>query len=800
MMSHTRSVRSRLHKPATGIQGISPVGLLLALLSAALPGWRNCGAQVPGFQRWDTVAVLGMDGSPLGNPWAGGLTAPQFSQADLDGDGIDDLFVFDRSGHRILAFQGCPPAIPNGQPVYHHRPDWRPAFPGDLRNWALMRDANCDGTPDLLVNSQSGMRIWYGEFADGLVHYPQAPTSNQVANWDFGTGDQQFPLVCLSTDIPAIDDFDGDGDLDIVTWTETSSTLYSYTGRGADEGTVGCGDTLVWDVTNRCYGMLDEASEDNSLFIGADHECDFNVEDPRGPGAIESAAGLLRHAGGTTALLELDGDGHLDLLLGDVSYNQFNACYMVDAVDGQDSTISVSDQWPADLGFGEVLDIQRFPAGFPIDVDQDGTRDLVVAPNATFEVDGIHGAWWYRNAGTDAAPVWSLETTALLQQGMIDVGRGAYPATTDFNGDGLTDLVVANKERYLGPGNTPSLLARFENIGTADAPAFAQVDTNWLALPDYGLESVAVCFGDLDGDGDDDLIIGDELGNLHRWNNQAGPGAPMDPVLVEAAMVDAAGMAIDVGQFATPCLHDLDGDGDLDLLVGEKNGNLNLFENTGNAIQHEFTLVTANAGQFVADNLLGINGFSVPVFWPSDTGLTLVVGNELGRLQLLDCPSDPLASAGEPWPEITAQWLDLYEGEFAAPALADLDADGHFDLLVGVRDGGLTLWNGHSTAPAIRGCTPVVDDVSGPEAPTPGWIPAPNPLSPGSRLAVPGDLLLVRDLLGRPLGQLRATRGVVTWPVDWAAGTYLVQPVPAESTTGAPTGGGSARRLVISNR
>ena len=249
----------------------------------------------------------------------------------------------------------------------------------------------------------------------------------------------------------------------------------------------------------------------------------------------------MRHAGGTTALLELDGDGHLDLLLGDVSYNQFVACYMTDASDGQDSTVATTTHWPADVSDEDTLDVQRFPAAYPIDVDQDGVRDLIVAPNATFEIDGRFGSWYYRNAGSEAVPEWTLSTEAFLQEGMIDLGRGAYPAFTDFDGDGDMDMVVANKERYIGPGNTPSLLARFRNVGTPTAPAFEQLDTNWLSLSDYSLESVSLAFGDLDGDGDDDLVLGDELGNLHRWENTAAPGTDMVLVLADPAMTDAAG-------------------------------------------------------------------------------------------------------------------------------------------------------------------------------------------------------------------------------------------------------------------
>lgn len=751
------------------------------------------GQTLPDFGRWDTVAVYGETGESMTNPWTGGLTAPQFSAADLDSDGVQDLFLFDRSGNRILPFQGCTSEASESAVTYLYRPDWRSAFPEGIQEWALIRDANCDGVADIFHNSQSGFRIWYGASSGGLVSYPEAPTTNVFGNWDFGTGDQQLPLICLNTDIPALDDFDGDGDLDMVTWTETSSTLYAYTGRGATEGSVGCGDTLIWDVTNRCYGMLSEASENNELFIGEDHVCGFNVADPR----LESeATSQTRHAGGTTALLELDGDGHLDLLLGDVSYNSLTACYMEDAVDGQDSTTSTNETWPADLG-GVALDLLRFPAAYPLDVDQDGVRDIVLSVNETFEINGRRGVWHYRNTGSEAEPVWTLVNDALLQDNMIDVGRGAYPAFTDFNGDGLTDMVVACKERYLGPGNTPSLLARFQNVGSETAPAFAQLDTNWLSLPDYSLESTSLAFGDLDGDGDDDLILGDELGYLHLWTNNAAPETMADYALTSPSLEDNEGTVIDVGQFATPELYDLDGDGDLDLIIGEKNGGLKLYANTGSPTSPSFSLVSDAAGQVEVDNAQGIEGFPTPRILHTDDQVWIVVGNELGRLQVFSLPENPMEEPGQLWPEVTDQWNGIYEGLFSAPALADLDGDGTTDLVLGARDGGLTLWRGNGDD-AVRNCDPVVINSVGQTTQAPAvWHPSPNPITAGELLAVPSSRLTVVDMLGRPLYTLRAQSGSVRIPADLPSGTYFLRPEGAQNEPGALPFWKSARRLVV---
>ena len=51
--------------------------------------------------RYDSVAVS--DGNEeLKNPWAGGLNSPQFSQIDLNGDGIKDLVLFERDFYGVV--------------------------------------------------------------------------------------------------------------------------------------------------------------------------------------------------------------------------------------------------------------------------------------------------------------------------------------------------------------------------------------------------------------------------------------------------------------------------------------------------------------------------------------------------------------------------------------------------------------------------------------------------------------------------------------------------------------------------
>ena len=141
------------------------------------------------------------------------------------------------------------------------------------------------------------------------------------------------------------------------------------------------------------------------------------------------------------------------------------------------------------------------------------------------------------------------------------------------------------------------------------------MNDDWIPLSTFQIESAYPAFGDLDGDGDLDVIVGDELGLLHRFDNVAEAGEWPSYVLAALSIPDVnTGSAIDVGQFATPQLLDMDGDGDLDMVVGEKNGTLTLVEQDALGAWSVYTspIHGETWGGLLVDNLLGINGYCVP--------------------------------------------------------------------------------------------------------------------------------------------------------------------------------------------
>jgi hypothetical protein len=138
------------------------------------------------------------------------------------------------------------------------------------------------------------------------------------------------------------------------------------------------------------------------------------------------------------------------------------------------------------------------------------------------------------------------------------VGLESTPSLGDLDGDGDLDLLAGENEgtfRY------------FANTGDATSPAFAPATTNPFGLAEVGLES-APSLGDLDGDGDLDLVACQlNNGSFFYFENTGDATSPA----FAPATTNPFGLA-DLGIASAPTLGDLDGDGDLDLVAGESGG------------------------------------------------------------------------------------------------------------------------------------------------------------------------------------------------------------------------------------
>ncbi|HEY0810234.1 MAG TPA: FG-GAP-like repeat-containing protein, partial [Longimicrobiales bacterium] len=92
---------------------------------------------------------------------------------------------------------------------------------------------------------------------------------------------------------------------------------------------------------------------------------------------------------------------------------------------------------------------------------------------------------------------------------------------------------------------------------------------------------------DIDADGDLDLFAGEASGEMNFVRNVGSKTAPMFKLESETFQ------QIDAGRRSHPAFADLDGDGDYDLITGNENGGVVYYRNDGNSKEPRFVSSTA---------------------------------------------------------------------------------------------------------------------------------------------------------------------------------------------------------------
>ena len=635
---------------------IMTVVLLLPLMGKAQ---ENAGIQVKTTE--NTLAF----------PWTGGLNACQFGRIDLDGDGQKDLLVFDRHGNRLLTFlnRGM-----TGEINYVFAPEYAKRFPM-LTDWVIFADYDGDGREDIFTYSKgwAGMKVFRNVFEEQidfeLVVYPY------LTSWQ---GGGEVNLIATNADYPAIIDLDGDGDLDILTFGVLGTFIEKH--RNLSVERYGTRDSLVFEKTDYCWGRVAESEENNVMYLDT---CLFGK-------SLIVRKDDFRHRGATFAVRDLTGNGLPDLLLADVDYPN-----LVFLKNGGTTENALMASQETDFPENEPVRLLSMPLPVFTDIDNDGVDDLIVSPfdPNPMSCKGQHSVWLYLNKGTNQHPDFQIETKSFLQDQMIDVGTGAFPVFADVNGDALTDLIVGNvgdpDSTYFIYGSLQThrsaQLYFYKNVGSAQNPVFQLFENDFGGLKSLCQMGFVPTFGDLDGDGRQEMLIGTAEGSLMLFD--------ADFNLLDADFLHFA------NAWSAPCLFDVDQDGILDLVVGDASGKLTCYQGFRQGSFVDFQQVTDFWGQVdVCEHSASYFGYSVPTLFKVEGEVLLAVGSEQGKMFLF---KDLSVSFGSAFTDISDRWSDYvcgFESSFglrSASALADLNNDGNLEMVVGNFSGGLELLSGN---------------------------------------------------------------------------------------------------------
>jgi hypothetical protein len=677
-------------------------------------------AQVFGFYRTDSITVIDnilSNHDTLKLAWSGGLSQAEFSTIDLDLDGNLDIYVFDRVGNRFILFKNN--GTPNTIDYINHWNDYG-AFPV-INDWVLLEDYNGDGKNDIFHYYNGGISVFKNISTPGSVQFVLVKLQ-LYSNYNPNT----LVLYVSPADLPGITDVDLDGDLDILTYGFSSGCLEYH--KNLSQETYGHSDSLLFFKETDNWGLFTEGVSLYDITLG--DSCDTG-----------------RHSGSNVLAIDMNADLDKDLVVGDAG--SANLAYLRNGGNTSFAQVDLVDAaFPQNNSSTLPVNLTLFASAFYLDVNNDNKKDLIVSNSAPGNAETAKSVWRYKNNGATNAPDFKYQQDNFLQDEMIELGEGAFPALFDYNRDGLMDLAIGNATYFAAQGK----VAVLQNIGTASQPVFELINKDMGNLSTQGIKNVTPTFGDMDADGDVDMIVGETTGYIHYYQNNAPvlPNTPAQFILTTTQYFN-----IKENSFSAPFIIDLNQDGLNDIVCGSRLGKLNYYQNTGTAANASFssTPTIANLGGVTTvDPNFSSSGYSVPWFFTHNGKLELFVGSYSGKVYHYTDIYDGANNIEPVFTWVTGVVGFFKDGVRSAVTIGNFNNDLYPDMIYGNLGGGVDLLLGQFAAVGIN------EAVNNPA----GYSIYPNPSQGQQQVYIQSkkefDLpleLVVYDLSGRVVQHLK---------------------------------------------
>lgn len=479
----------------------------------------------------------------------------KISHGDLDNDGDLDLLVSEYNGDfHYYQNTGTSVAPEYANPITN---------PFSLTNAggyssSTFADLDNDGDLDLLVSSYVSGSFPFKYFENtGSATVPvfASPTTNP------------FLLTSMYANDIQLVDMDADNDLDLMVMGNSVSFIENIGTSSAPEFTAAV--NSAFSISTIFYrGRFEDMDNDgDNDFIGASNYFTY-IENTGTPAAASFGLEVMHPFGLKTLfpnfnnfdVLDIDGDNDVDVIYVHEDQNNFHFFENTGTNTASEFTDGHSNLFSIDFAGGDAHPTFG-------DLDGDGDLDMLSEDSGSFN--------YFENIGDATNPNFG-------QKQVSPFGLGVYigntPALVDIDGDNDLDIMMTYSQDFVF----------IENTGTSTAPVFAAPVTTpfGIATTWSGIEPA---YADIDNDGDIDILAKISIyGDMYYFQNT---GTATSPSFVTPTVNQI--MAADFS-VSNPSFGDLDQDGDLDLLFGNTSKGFTYYENTGSAAIPSFVSSQVN--------------------------------------------------------------------------------------------------------------------------------------------------------------------------------------------------------------
>jgi hypothetical protein len=479
---------------------------------------------------------------------------------DVDSDG--DLDIVAGKGQGTLAYIENTGSVTN--PNYEIRTGTDNPFDGiDVGDNSAPKLADFDGDGDL--DAVVGR-------ADGTLAFVENTGSASSPTYTQQTGgDNPFDGVDAGTNsVPGLADVDNDGDLDLAVGKNNSTVsnsiaYFENTGSSSSPNYV---QQIGTDNPFDGFAGVDSAPVFGDVDGDGDLDAPVGAEDgqirylentgdvTRTPSFVEAENNPLSGqslAGGNSAptLADLDADGDLDIVAGK---GDGTLAYF------ENTGSATNPSYSQEVGPLPGNDYGEDSAPLLVDFDADGDYDIVIG-------EGDGEVSYLENTGSVTNPSFTRQTGGDNPFSSIALGDNAKLAQADIDGDGDLDLLA-------GKGGSDASLLYFINEGDRTNPNYSQASAGNNPFSAFSVTDGAPTFDDVDNDGDIDLTVGSGTGEIRFFENT---GTKTNPSYTEQTGSDNPFAGATQSGNSAPRFADLDGDGDRDLVIGQEDGSFEVF-------------------------------------------------------------------------------------------------------------------------------------------------------------------------------------------------------------------------------